>query len=206
MFRKIFAILAITLSSVAYAGQTSIDTSGLTEAQIAELKAHAAKVVADTARGVEMPAQPEKVGAMVTLAATWGQQAAAAAEGFARALSIAAKELGVTVNDFLHTDAGKLTAVLIIWKVAGASITSLIYGSMFAIVGMCLARVIYKRLFTKEYKEVQYEYFFGMFKGTRMMRIPKSFHELNEDGEWLMVWVMILLVIVPMIIGGIIIT
>ncbi len=210
MFKKMIAgaVMALMVAT-SYAGQTSIDTSGLSDAQVAELKAHTAKIVADAAKQADGSAVSQVAsnpGAAVTLAATWGQQAASAAEGFARALGIAAKELGVTVNDFLHTDAGKLTAALIIWKVAGASLVKLIFGSFVIMVGMGISRMIYTRLFTKEYQKVEYSRFGGFFKGTKMLRIPKGFQDLQKDGEWLAFWVMIIVCIVSMIVGGIIIS
>jgi hypothetical protein len=203
MFRKFVAVMALTLAAAtSFAGQSTIDTSGLTEAQVAEIKAYAAKQVADVARAAAQPATPEQVTAGVTLAATWGQQAAAAAEGFAKAMGIAAKELNVTINDFLKSDAGKLTAILIIWKVAGAAIVKSLYGLLFVTVGLTMVRVIYTRLFTKGYEKVEYSRFGGFFKGTKMIRIPKSFHDLENDGEWLAFWVMIALTLATLVFGG----
>ena len=188
MFRKFLVGIALSLCALsAMSTQVTVDVGNLNEAQVAELKATAARAVADASKG-EAPVSP---GTSITMAATWGQQAATAAEGFARALGIAAKELGVTVNDFLHTDAGKITAVLIIWKVAGATAVKMMYGSLFVTVGLTIVRVIYMRLFTKEYKEVQYSRLFGMFTGTKLVRIPKSFGDLHNDGEWMAVWVML---------------
>lgn len=207
MFRKFIAVMALTLFvSTSYAGQTSIDTSGLPDAAIAELKAQAAKAVAAHAKEASgLPVSVENTGALMSLASTWGTQAAQAAEGFARAISIAARELGVTVNEFLKTDAGRLTAALIIWKVAGASIVSILYGMMFITVGLAIARIIYKRLFTKEYQQVEYSWFGGFFKGTKLVRIPKNVSELRTDGEWLAFWMMIILCMGTMAIGGAII-
>ena len=136
------------------------------------------------------------------MASTWGTQAAAAAEGFARALAIAAKELGVTINDFLNTPAGKLTAMLIIWKVAGTAIMHALYGLFFVTVGLTITRMIYMRLFTDRYEKVTYERFFGAWKGERMVRVPKSFKDLNKDGEWLAVWMMLGIAGATVIFGG----
>jgi hypothetical protein len=196
MIRNALAVMALVFCTASFAAQTNIDTTGLSDAQVAELKAHAAKVVADAAK----PAA-DNPGAVMTLAATWGQQAAQAAEGFARAISLAAKELGVTVNEFLKTDAGKLTAALIIWKVAGAAIVKMLWAMLFMVVGQVIARVIYKRLFTKEYKSVEYSYFGGLFKGTKLVRVPKTIAELHGDGEWLMLWIMIAASLGSLLIG-----
>ena len=204
MFRKMLAIMALSLCVTAsFANTTNIPTDGLSEAAIAELKAIAAKKVAEQAAAVKADgASPEKITAGVTLAATWGTQAAAAAEGFAKAMGIAAKELNITINDFLKSDAGKLTAIVIIWKVAGAAIIKMLYGALFVTVGLTLVRVIYTRLFTKGYEKVEYSRFGGFFKGTKMVRIPKGFQDLNNDGEWLAFWVMIILTVGVMVIGG----
>ena len=205
MFKRMIASLALALcAATSFAATTNIDTSGLTDAQVAELKAHAAKKVAEAATaGAGPAATPEKITAGVALAATWGTQAAAAAEGFAKALGIAAKELNLTINDFLKSDAGKLTAALIIWKVAGATILHALYGFLFVTIGLTMVRVLYTRLFTKGYEKVEYSNFGGFFKGTKMVRVPKTFHDLENDGEWLAFWVMIILTIVVLVGGGI---
>lgn len=200
MFRKMIAGLALAVTAVgAFANQTIIDTKGLSDAQVAEIKAIAAKKVAETA----VNSNPEnKITAGVTLAATWGTQAAAAAEGFARAMGIAARELNVTINDFLKSPAGMLTAGLIIWKMAGAAVLHAFYGVIFLAIGLTMIRIIYVRLFTKGYEKVEYKRFGGLWSGTKMIRVPKSFADLDNDGEWLAFWVMIILTVAILISGG----
>jgi hypothetical protein len=202
MFRKMLAaaLLSVSLLPV-YAASTNIDVSGLNDAQIAEIKAITAKKVAETAAN-SGAAAPEKITAGVALAATWGTQAATAAEGFAKAMGIAAKDLNLTINDFLKSPAGMLTAALIIWKMAGASILSAMYGVLFIVVGLTMVRMIYVRLFTREMVPVTYSRFFGMFTGQRMVRVPKNFGNLHTDGEWLAFWTMIISTVVIMAVGG----
>jgi len=207
MFNRMIAILVLSAASVgATASSVNIDTSGLSEAQVAELKAIAAKKVAETSANAAKSTEggtTEKMTAGVTLAATWGTQAAAAAEGFSRAISIAARELGVTVNDFLHTDAGKLTALLIIWKVAGATAVKMLYGMLFVTIGLTVARMLWIRLFTHEYKEVTYSRFFGTFTGTKLVRVPKNISQLSSDGEWLALWMIVIIIIASVAIGSV---
>ena len=207
---SIIAIASISSYANVYASQTTIDTTGMSDAAIAELKSIAAQKAAELAKqkavddgSVILPKDP---GAVATLAATWGQQAAAAAEGFAKALSIAAKELGITINEFLGTPAGKLTAALIVWKVAGASIIHILYGLAFMTVGLIIARVIYMRLFTAGYEKLEYSRFGGFFKGTKLVRVPKTFKDLQNDGEWLAFWVMIFTVVGTLVFTGLIIS
>jgi hypothetical protein len=202
MFRKIIASIAMALTVItSFAAQTTVDVSGLSEAQVAELKSQAAAAVARAAKVVENPAAAD-ICTHIGMAATWGTQAAAAAEGFAKAIGIAAKELGVTVNDFLHTDAGRLTAMLIIWKLAGAAAIKMMYGALFVTVGLSISRMLYLRLFTKGYEKVEYSRLGGLFKGTKLIRVPKGFKDLEDDGEWLAFWVMIALTIGTLVIGG----
>lgn len=206
MFRKMIAVMALTLAAVgAQAAQSVVDTTGLSEAQVAELKAIAAKKVAETAAAATKgtaEVTPEKVTAGVALAATWGTQAAAAAEGFAKAMGIAARELNITINDFLKSPAGMLTAALIIWKMAGAAILHALYGAVVLVVGLTMLRVLYTRLFTKGYEKVEYTRFWGMWTGTKMVRIPKTFRDLEKDGEWLAFWVMLILGVIVMVFAG----
>ena len=185
MFKKLIASLALVVASAtAFAGYTQVDTSGLTDAQVAELKATAAKAIADNAKDATPTEHVKDVGTAVTLAATWGQQAATAAEGFAKAIGIAARELGVTVNDFLHTDAGKLTAIVIVWKVAGASLAKLLFAIGITISSTIMVRLFYLRLFTEEYKEMPYTLFWGLKSGTKLVRVPKGFSGDESEGWW----------------------
>lgn len=50
------------------------------------------------------------------------------AQEWAKALGIAATELGIAVDTFLDTDAGKLTAFIIIWQVMGENILGFLFG------------------------------------------------------------------------------
>lgn len=199
MFRKIVMSIALCVSSLSFASTTVIDTSGLTDAQVAELKAIAAANIAKT---VKASTENHDVGTTLGIAATWGTQAAAAAEGFAKAIGIAAKELNVSVNEFLQTDAGKLAAIVIIWKIAGVGLLKIIYGTFFITVGCVAIRLIYTRLFTAGYQEVEYSIFWGAFKGTKMVRVPKSFSNLQNDGEWLAFWVLLGVTAITLSVGS----
>lgn len=203
MFRKLFlGVMFAVCATAASSASTVVDTSGLSDAQIAELKAIVAKRVADVATQAAAPVSSTNITTGVALAATWGTQAAAAAEGFSKALGIAARELNVSINDFLKSPAGMLTAALIIWKMAGASLLHAFFGVVILSVGLTMVRTIYKRLFTKSFEPVAYSYFWGAFTGTKMIRVPKSFQDLHNDGEWLAFWVMIALTFATIGIAG----
>lgn len=200
MIRKLFAGFALALLTLT-ASAAEIDTRNLSDAQVAELKAMAAKASADN--------EKQKAGATVTpgnalsTAATWGKQASEAAEGFGRAFTTAARELGITVNEFLATDAGKLTAALIIWKVVGGSMLKLVFILFMWTVGGIAIRIIYKRLFTGGFKESTYSHFGGAFTGTKLVSTPRSIKDLNTDGEWLALWIMIIVAALMVLITGV---
>lgn len=89
-----------------------IDTTGLTKSQKAELAVQAAKL-AENNEAPKIPTPPvvEQVDKWVAIGANVG-----------KGLAGAAKELGVAANEFVQTPVGKITAGLIIWKVAGNDI------------------------------------------------------------------------------------
>jgi len=50
------------------------------------------------------------------------------AKGVAEAIGIAAREVGVAVDEFVKTDTGKMTVALIVWHVAGDDIKGMLFG------------------------------------------------------------------------------
>ncbi len=194
--KYLIGFILLLVTTFAYAGN-AIDSAGLSAAQIAQLQAEAAKMAQQNS--------PAGTATQVAeFATTWGKQAATAAEGFATALGIAAKQLNISVNDFLHTDAGKLTAALIIWKVAGASIITLFWCIILWITAAIMVRLFYMRLFTSRYEKITYSKFGDLFKGERMVRVPKSFKDLQNDGEWLVLWIIIGIIGLTVLITGLV--
>lgn len=193
--KNIFFAFFLFFASFAYSAQ--LDTSNLTDAQVAELKAQAANLAAQNAKGEGVSKD-----SIAEFVSTWGTQAAAAAEGFAKAFGIAASELNVTVNDFFKTDVGKLTAVVIIWKMLGESITAIIFGTSVLIVGLTFARVLYIRLFTAEEVRLPYNRFWGLWSGEKLVRRKKTFADLDNEGEWMMVWVIVAVIVATLFVSG----
>lgn len=100
-------------------------------------------------------------------ATQWATDMAAVAESFARAIGIAARELGVAVNDFLNTPAGMLTAVVIIWKVIGADVvTILVCVPIMAIFTIAFFKIL-RGLLVSGYETTQHSLLFGLVKYTR---------------------------------------
>ena len=120
--RKLLMILSIflTVNSFAYAEiQTSdLNFSGLTETQKAQLVSEAEKM-----RNTPSTTSMAQLGEYANFGKAFGS-----------AIAETAKELGATANEFVTTPVGQIATVLIIWKVAGASILGFIIGSVWFLV------------------------------------------------------------------------
>lgn len=72
---------------------------------------------------------------------------------FAKAIGVAAQELGVAVDAFLKTDAGKLTAIMIGWQVLGEDITHAVGIILYLTVGSLFFHQFRKYFLLQEYTE-----------------------------------------------------
>jgi hypothetical protein len=118
-------------------------------------------------------------------ATQWATDMATVAESFARAIGIAARELGVAVNDFLNTPAGVLTAAVILWKVIGADVvTVLTCVPIMAIFTIAFFKVL-RGLLVSGYETSQHSLLFGLVKYTR--RRPVYFGPYQISGERLFI-------------------
>lgn len=125
------------------------------------------------------------------------------AKGIAEAIGIAARELGIAVNEFVDTDAGKLTVALIIWHVFGGQLLSVIGAIIGIYFGLkSLSRIQRYFLYTGEDKV--YTGWFGI-KHTRPIL---SVSEIKTEGEtfaWILcniVAVAIIICSISMLAGG----
>ena len=116
-------LVALMAAPIAFAECDISGTPGLSDVAKAELKVAcqqamlaAEQIAINPLRGVDV-SNPEQL-------SQWGL----VAQEWAKALGIAANELGIAVDQFLDTDAGKLTAAVIIWQVAGENIMGFLIG------------------------------------------------------------------------------
>lgn len=122
-FFKTAILLVALIASPAFAECDISNVSGLSDVAKQELKVQcqqamlaAEQLATNPLAGVDI-SNPERL-------SEWGL----VAQEWAKALGIAANELGLAVDTFLDTDAGKLTAAIIIWQVAGETILGFIVG------------------------------------------------------------------------------
>ena len=122
-FLKVLIVMTSMFALPAFAECDISNVSGMSDVAKQELKVacqqallKAEQVAQNPLSGVDV-SNPEKL-------SQWGL----VAQEWAKALGIAAKELGIAVDEFLGTGAGKLTAAIIIWQVAGETILGFVVG------------------------------------------------------------------------------
>lgn len=184
--KRILIVVAMMFSSVAFAGYGTceITNSGLPDNVVQKIKADCEalrldqinkeaeqEAVKKAAKAVEKEAPlitPEKL-------TSW----AAVAEGFTRAVGAAAKEIGISVNEFITTPAGIITMAFIILKAFGA-------GMMKILVIIFLTVVTYwinRHIWTSGTIEVS-KSLFGM-TWSKTKRQFYNFKEIPDIGGWI---------------------
>lgn len=137
MFRRmmVLSLAALLFGNVAQADVT-VNTGGLTDGQKAKLVQMAEQMKEEATRA-EKTSQlsPEKVNEWVELG-----------KNIALAFTTVAKELGVAADQFLNSTTGKVTLVLILWKVAGQDILGFTIGVMFLFTFVPLWIYFFRRL------------------------------------------------------------
>lgn len=129
--KRILFVVAMMFSSLSFAAYETcaINNSGLPDSVVQKLKTDCETLRLEQLKkeGLEKAAEasapfitPEKV-------TGWAQ----VAEGFANAMGAAAKQLNISVNEFIKTPAGMITIGVILWKVVGVSILKLL--AMYAV-------------------------------------------------------------------------
>lgn len=108
-----------------------IPTSGLTPAQVQDLKIQAEKMKAHQLQS-EQPV--EKVKQYVEI----GQMVGAAFAG-------CAKEMNLAVNEFANTPVGRLTMFLVVWKLFAREVMHYGGGALFLVVGLYFWNYYYRR-------------------------------------------------------------
>jgi len=173
------AILLIALiATPAFAECDISNVSGLTAVAKQELKVACqqamlkSKQIADNPlAGVDV-SNPEKL-------SQWGL----VAQEWAKALGVAANELGLAADTFLDTDAGKLTAAVIIWHVAGESILGFLIGVPLLMVVMVVGLGIARRLRIKEITYGEGRTIFGRRKVETVV-MKDRFSDSEGVGIW----------------------
>lgn len=120
MFNKIMAMLGMVaiLSAPTIALANTVDVSGLTPQQISEIQQQVETKKTETPEG--------KVRSAVEKANEWVD----IGEGIGAGVAAAARETGQVVNEFANTPVGKMTTLVILYKVIGKDVLGMIVGSV----------------------------------------------------------------------------
>jgi hypothetical protein len=121
-FSKVLLVATLMFSSMAMAA-VEINTNGLNDSQKAEL-VKAAEAMKATA--------PSSTTATVEAVDRWADVSLK----FAKAIGVAAKELGIAANDFLKTPAGMMTAGVIVFQYMGGPIIHVGFGLLILLIGI----------------------------------------------------------------------
>ncbi len=131
MRRFVIALAAIAaLAMPAVVSAQTINTEGLSEAQIIELQAKAADARAGTPA-----ASAQKISQYVEIG-----------KGIGQGLGTAAREMNIAVNDFAKTPVGQVTMALIVFKVAGGKLIGVFGGLLWYSVMIPLWVVFFNKM------------------------------------------------------------
>lgn len=164
-------LLMFGLVGYAAAGCSDIHVTGMEKADLEQLRLECQKKqAAKAAQEVTGVLTPEQTELEIK---KWTQYGQFASE-IAQAIGVLAKELNMAVNEFLTTDAGKLAAGMLLWKVFGDDVVGI--GDAF--LGLVLLCLLYKvtrfainRLWPRDYEERKKKIFFGLL-GEKTVRVP----------------------------------
>lgn len=102
------------------------------------------------------------------------------AKEIAESITIVAKGLGVAIDEFIDTDAGKITLVLIIWELAGEKIIAIVFAVIFIIMLSRLLKLFLNIILTDKFEEKTRKTIFGNIKKYNA-RIYKTSSQISED-------------------------
>ena len=178
---KFFVALFLALTChIGYAApQATFDTNGLSKEQVAALQ-----------KSVDiLKAQNREESSVMALdtASRWASEMPKIAEGFARALGVAAKEMNVAVNDFVNTDAGRITAALIIWKVAGHDVMKYTWSFAAALIIFIIMRKFDHTIRLSSTRVETETRYFGLISRKRTVPVYESFRDMTSEQAFILI-------------------
>jgi hypothetical protein len=174
--------MLMCVSVYANAGNSSaaVDSAGFGKLSETE-KAEIIKLVADKASVTGASTVTEdKVEKWVKIGSNIGQ-----------GLASAAKEVGVTVNEFATTPVGQLTTILIVWHMIGAQLIHVIGGLLIWVVGISILWFMIRRAYPDEVTySSEHKNIFGNYAV-----VKRSATAINDDNAagWLLAFGIVLI-------------
>lgn len=181
---KIVMSFILMLFAMAAHANTGISSESVTSAGWNNLtKEQQAAIIQEVATQSKQTAAPTK-------AETLSEYANIGAK-IADSISTAAKGVGVAVNEFIQTPAGKLTVALIVWHFVGSAAVHLLAAVIILIVGLIVLYIIFRRIVdTKiEYSADKTD----IFGRARVVKVTRSSFS-SDDVAYLSAYILILFV------------
>lgn len=177
MFRSIVLSVALLFSAGVLAQETTPNPCADLANSTKGLSPDKVSVILESCRDSTKaaPAIVEKM-ADPDVADKWSN----AAMGIARAIGIAAKELGIAANDFLDSPAGFLVAALLLFNYAGGFIV----GLPVTILTVLIASHLLRRVWTDKVEYETVNYLWGLLPIRRIKTRTNS--DLDCGGVWAM--------------------
>lgn len=179
-------IIGALFAVASLAATAQIDTSKLTAAQYDELVKHAKAMEAKT---------PVSISEATRLELTeWGKMG----QGLSAALVAAAKDLGIATNEFAQTPIGKVTTVIVVYKMIGEDIINLLFAMLVGIIGYGASMYLLFNAKDRVYEYVDTPVFWGMYI-RKAKRIVSS--KVGSDGNSIAITGMVVMVCTTVLVG-----
>lgn len=137
--RKFIMLFLMSLLIASPVMAQEVDISGMSPEQI-----HLMQVYGDQLKA-QKPVKIQKINEYTILG-----------KGIAEALSEAAKQLGVTVNDFVRMPVGQVTTALIVYKIIGHDVIHIALGLLWILVSTSIWLFFYSKLWAPEEVTINY--------------------------------------------------
>jgi hypothetical protein len=182
-YRKALLLLALLLPITAVADPQGVDPCQLNQVDLAKfnLDSHQLSNLTADCASKKLPANDTM--SSVKAVAEHSSEISEAAKGIAEAIGIAAKELGIAVNDFLKSPAGTLTVALIIAKFFGTKIIGLLLLPFYAVILVN----IHRRIMPKSYEFEHVPVLWGAFTRRKVKKLlATKWSDLPDSGVYLL--------------------
>lgn len=191
MFRSILLVFALMFSATAFAQTAAPNpcaniaeaTRGKNPTEIQTIL-ESCRTEAASATSILPEMTPER-------AAEWSD----AAKGFAEALGIAARELGIATNDFLTSPAGVLLAAILLFNYAGGAIV----GFPFTIFTILVLLWLVRRLTTEKVEYETVPLLWGLVH-YRRKKVDASVEYLSDSKGILLLLATVVMVVLNLIV------
>ncbi len=200
MKRLLALLVAAVLIATPALAQTDIHTSGLTDAQKAELALQAARLAEKNKTDAQTAAAAPDASKTLEQVSKYAQLGQSIGAG----LASTAKEMGIAVNDFANTPIGKIATIIIVFKLIGWEIIKIIVGFIWFLTMVPLWFYIFRRICLVSAKVIETNTDTAG-RGTKVKRWEYIDSKNDKDGSIVGYRILMLVVLAIVVIAGFIV-